>query len=341
MSDKTQGTGSREEMIARLEGTPLPPMVVLDVTNTCNLSCIHCPQPGLQAAQEFKSRHMAWEHFTKIVDEIRANDVPILLRFAGDGEPTVHPRLFDMLEYAKANCAASVDLTTNGVLLTPKRIDRLLKNGVDIVDISIDALEPETYAKIRKGGDFRRLMSNIDYLLQRRMETGATTKAMVSLVVQDENQHEVEAFRDAWSKRVEWVMVRNLHSATGSVSEQKREESAARSRAETAERYPCPHLWKRLTIDFTGTIKFCAHEWLGNRDVIVGNMETDTISGVWRGERLAEVRAHHVRNTHPEGFICTNCLDWAASQWDWGFERLVDKLAYGKPTLMPELPPLP
>ena len=44
-------------------------------------------------------------------------------------------------------------LTTNGTTMVEKRIERIIASGVQVVDVSIDALTPETYAKVRVGGD--------------------------------------------------------------------------------------------------------------------------------------------------------------------------------------------
>jgi len=330
----------REKIRLRLEADPLPPMIVFDVTNTCNLSCIHCPQPVLQANPEFRSRHLDYALFEKAADEIEATGGKVLLRFTGDGEPTVHPKLFDMLARAKRIPEATVNLTTNGILLTHKRIDKILEQGVELIDISIDAMSKSAYQVVRVGGSYERLMSNIFYLLDRRAESRAKTKVMVSFVSQKENDHETAAFRDFWTPLVDYVMIRQLHSAVGAVSEEKTDEAAARNSAPTIARFPCAHLWKRLTIDFAGDIKFCAHEWLGNRDVVLGNVKFSTLREAWTGERMRTVRDRHLSGTYPDGHICTKCNDWASSKWDYGYERLVDRVVFGKPTLMPELPPL-
>jgi len=324
---------ARDALQRRLTDRRLPPMIILDITNTCNLACIHCPQPLLQASADFKSRHMSWDHFTKIIDEIATIDEPVLLRFTGDGEPTVHPKLFDMLALAKERCGATVNLTTNATKLTPKRIDALLAQGVDVIDISIDALSEATYDQVRKGGDFKRLNENIDYLLGRRGALNAPTKVMVSFIKQDANQHEADDFAAYWDTRVDEVMIRSMHSAVGMV---KNEESKRLNNAEDQGRYPCPHLWKRLTIDFNGDVKFCAHEWVGNTDVLLGNIADAPLVGIWQGPHLSDIRARHNNDDHREGFICTTCSDWAAARWDWGYERLIDRVVHGEAKLMPE-----
>jgi len=317
----------------RLSTRRLPLMVVLNITNACNLSCVHCPQSFLQAADDFKVRHMDWQCFEKIVHEISDNNEPVLLRFTGDGEPTMHPRLFDMLDFAKEHSAATINLTTNATKLTRKRCDAILSQGIDVIDISIDALTKPVYEQVRKGGDFDQLLANISYLLSQREALRAGTKVMVSFVKHDTNKEEADSFVNFWKPQVNEVMVRSLHSAVGLV---KSEESKRLSNAEKLERYACPHLWKRLTIDFNHDVKFCAHEWSGNKDVILGNISSTSLASIWRGENLQMIRDRHVSGDHQDGFICTACSDWAASRWDWGYELLIDRVVHGEAKLMPE-----
>lgn len=325
-------------IMQRTENSPLPSMIILDVTNVCNLGCIHCPQPSLQADPAFKARHFSFDYCKKIVDEIRHYNQPCLLRLTGDGEPLVNPKTIDMIQYACENCGDIVNLTTNGILLTPPKIDRLLETGIHLIDISIDALTKPVYELIRRGGNFERLLGHIFYLLDRIKTKNLSTKVMISFVVQKENAHESDSFRQFWKPLVDSVLIRSLHSATGRV---KQSESRELNRADTIERYPCPHLWKRLTIDFQGRVKFCAHDWSDETAVVLGNIQTDSLHSIWTGVRLAEIRAQHIENRIHSESICAECTDWASSKWDFGYERLVDKVVYEKPVLMPEYPSLP
>lgn len=324
----------RARMAERYAAAPLPPMIILDVTNTCNLKCIHCPQPILQQQKGFKSLFMKWEHFQKIADEIATVDQSMLLRIAGDGEPTIHPQLVEMVQYAKKNTKAAVNLTTNGLLVNREKADALLDAGIDLVDFSIDAYSKAAFEAVRRGGRYERLLGNIMGFLDRRNSKRAKTKVMVSFVVQKENAHEVEAFRQFWTPLVDRVLIRQLHSAVGQV---KVEESQALNNARTRERFPCPHLWKRMTIDFRGTVKYCAHDWVFEDGVKLGNIADDSLRDIWRGDVLREVRGHHINGTYPKGAVCTTCTDWASTRWDMGYERLIDKVVYQKPTLATEL----
>jgi len=46
-----------------------PSQVIIDVTEVCNLACIHCPHPTFRKSEHYSGRNLALELNTKIVDE--------------------------------------------------------------------------------------------------------------------------------------------------------------------------------------------------------------------------------------------------------------------------------
>jgi MoaA/NifB/PqqE/SkfB family radical SAM enzyme len=306
-------------------------MVILDITNLCNLKCIHCPQPQLQAQPGFKAAFLAWEHYVRIIDELADTGEPVLVRFVGDGEPLLHPKIMEMVEYAAPHGNIVTNLTTNGLLLDDKAQERLLNAKVALIDISIDALTKPVYEAVRRGGNYQKLMRNVFGLLARIRKTKAVTKTMVSFISQNENAEEAEWFGKYWEPLADYVMIRSLHSAAGQV---KIGESRERNLAGSQERYPCPHLWKRLTVDFDGRIKYCAHDW--GTGSTLANIANKSLGEVWRGEALGALRKEQVENRYLLDSICGPCTDWASTKWDYGYERLIDKVVFGgKPCLYP------
>ena len=54
-----------------------------------------------------------------------------------------------MIQDAVENSGTKVTLTSNGTLLNEKRMSKILKTGLHMIDISIDAMSNETYKKVR------------------------------------------------------------------------------------------------------------------------------------------------------------------------------------------------
>ena len=101
---------------------------------------------------------------------ITVRGVTQYIRYSASGEPLLHPHLCEMLLYAVERSGVTVTLTTNGTLMNEERIGQLLLTGVDLIDISIDAHMPETYANIRVHGDLNVTRGNVLRLLQRVKE---------------------------------------------------------------------------------------------------------------------------------------------------------------------------
>ena len=100
------------------------------------------------------------------------------IHLQGWGEPLLHPRLFDMIRTAKAK-GCRVSLTTNGALLTSAVSQELVREGVDIVAVSIAGAVGETHERIRVGSCFGKLISNIGTLSALRKAAGARTPRIV------------------------------------------------------------------------------------------------------------------------------------------------------------------
>src|SRR5262249_23600671 len=148
-----------------------------------------------------------------------------------------------------------VSLTTNGTLLTPGRIERLLATGVHMVDVSIDAFLPETYAKIRVRGNLEVTRGNTERLIAEVRRARVSTRVVVSYIEQPGNVNETDAFERFWRDAgADSVAIRRLHSASGSVIAVA---DLMRRRASATLRRPCVYPWERIVLTPRGTLAFC------------------------------------------------------------------------------------
>lgn len=306
-----------------------PPIVILNNTSVCNLRCVHCPQgQGYTDRPDYEATYMAWDIFTKAMDEIAENEIT-MLRFASDGEPLIHPEGLDQIAYAKMKGIGPVDLTTNGVLLDNPAIvkgqrtgqlvmERLLEIGIDVIDISLDALTKETYDRVRVGSDYHRVWSNVHRLIGLRDKLRSPTKIMVSIVDQQASHEEVQRFVDYWTPLVDRVLVRTYQEILG-LSPKREGVVLEQVRRRSQERWPCPQFWKRVTISPKGDIRFCVADWLSKSSL--GNIATHRIKDVWKSAEYERMRGCALRGEHEKAHaICGPCSDWRGMRWEWGFE---------------------
>ncbi len=296
---------------------------MVDVTNVCNGKCIHCPQIDFARRDGYHPRFLDLDLFEKLMREVSGFQ-PEVVRITGDGEPLMHPELFAFLESARRFGVCPVNLTTNGSLLTAEALERLLSIGVDIVDVSLDALSAETYARIRPGLRFETVSANLHRLLALR--DPGRTRVMVSIIRMKENEEEIDDFVQYWTPRVDRVLVRSLHSNRNYFG-------PGPSDGPAPARIPCPHLWKRLILDYRGRIKFCPVDWEG--DSVVGDFRSRSLQEVWRSAVMERYREQHLAGAFSRVRPCGDCSDWITSPWDHGYEKAVRGVAK-EPPAQPE-----
>jgi len=288
-----------------------PSQINLDVTMFCNLRCIHCPYESVTHPMGKSRVNMPVELHSRIIDEIASagKGITRYLRYTGDGEPLIHPKLSSMISYARQALNLPINLTTNGSFLTDQKFEELSSSGVNVFDVSIDAATEETYSKIRIGGNFSEVTSNtLNAVKRAKLIQGVSV--VVSFVKQDLNHHEVQQFTDFWkSAGVKDVVIRNGHSAAGAIKSRAIElwENAPKPR--TACLYP----WERLVVKADGEITYCPADW--HHIAGVGNLKESSIAKVWSSDALKELRKDHVENSLSEDSFCGKCPDWSVIKW--------------------------
>jgi len=168
--------------------------ITVEVTNYCNLNCIMCFKRGLPK-QTYK--HMSLELFKKILDDIK----PIGgVCFVGLGEPLLNPDFFYMLLEAKKR-GLGINMVTNGTFLNKEWSNALIKMRVNKISISLDAATKDTYDKIRKNGNWDRVLENIRTLVEERKNFGSqSTYIRLDFVGMKNNIHELPEFVDLTKK---------------------------------------------------------------------------------------------------------------------------------------------
>ena len=126
-----------------------PLYVAWQITNECNLACLHCIEesgPGKAFRDELSEREVF-----AVLEQLMDSEVPYL-SFSG-GEPMLHARFFDMVEYV-CERRGQLKIETNGHYLSPENCGRLAQLGVKAVQVSLDGASRETFNRMRVRGDF-------------------------------------------------------------------------------------------------------------------------------------------------------------------------------------------
>ncbi|SEH30198.1 radical SAM/SPASM domain-containing protein [Magnetospirillum fulvum] len=289
-----------------------PSQINVDVTEFCNLACTHCPYETVTKIKGANRRHLNVEWHDRMIDEVATvgKGHCRFLRYTGDGEPLLHPKLPEMVAYAVKRTGLPVNVTTNGLLMVENRARALLDAGVTVIDISLDAHDPDTYAKIRVKGDLAVAQANIRELIRLKREGGYNVRVMVSFVRQPLNDREAEPFKAFWeAEGADDVVLRIQHSCAGSVPDMTAQMWAQAPK----ERRPCLYPWERLVLKPDGQFSFCPADWL--HEANIGSIENSTVQQVWQGQKLEALRQAHRASDYANHPFCGKCPDWSVIRW--------------------------
>jgi radical SAM protein with 4Fe4S-binding SPASM domain len=297
--------------------TGLFPMVIqVQTINRCNATCEFCPYPYTIHLQE--KRIMDDALYTKIVDECAAEKdlhdfVPM-----SKNEPLLDVKMEQRVaEFkAKAQPHQMVELVTNGSALTPARAQRLMDAGVDLITISVNASNEETYKRVMVGLSWKQVMSNLEALSKMEL---SRVNVYLRFVADQTNKRELKVFRNHW-KHFNLFQF-NVNNRAGTVRNyemmaMKYNDFISRLRRVAGSRvYPvCPYVFSLVHVLENGDVPMCSNDWK-NREVL-GNVNTQTIREIYNSPRMNHIRGLMHEGKFEEIEACCECSfyhDWMKS----------------------------
>ncbi|MCM2356674.1 MAG: radical SAM/SPASM domain-containing protein [Geobacteraceae bacterium] len=127
-----------------------PAKLFVETTTRCNLGCFMCVKQtagcGMTEGEMSPERFAALEPAFPHLEALLLN---------GIGEPLLNPGLEGFIRRARRSMPATgwIGFQSNGLLLTESRALSLVEAGLDRICLSIDAASPETFRKVREGGE--------------------------------------------------------------------------------------------------------------------------------------------------------------------------------------------
>jgi MoaA/NifB/PqqE/SkfB family radical SAM enzyme len=151
-----------------------PEHVVIDLTNRCNNRCIACwtRSPLLKnnnPAPEWHQQELDTYRASELIEELHEMGTSII-RFTGGGEPFMHPGIYKLIRMVKSK-GIYCSITTNGILINPKKADELVALGLDEMAVSLWAANPEDYLNTHPNqtrGTFEHITRVIKHINRRR-----------------------------------------------------------------------------------------------------------------------------------------------------------------------------
>lgn len=294
-------------LTARFElETPFPLFLVLELVNFCNYrcpSCVHGYTDLKRLYQAGSAQEMDLRLYEKIINEAADYECPSIC-MNNIGEPTMMKNLLDRIEYARDHGFIDIMFNTNGLLLDRFLTPRLFESGLTRLMISLDAVTAETYKKVRVGGDFDRVIRNLDAFMETRERLGYKLPILRTTIVRSAlNEHEVDDFVRHWTGRVDYVSVQEFMSPRP--GDARFDGLFARSRV-IQENPRCPQPWQYMSVKPNGQVAPCCSMF---SDLItVGDATATSLRAIWISDYFRHLRRLHKDGRYVEEPTCKICM---------------------------------
>jgi putative metalloenzyme radical SAM/SPASM domain maturase len=167
---------------------PYPAKLVVETTTRCNLACPMCLKHACEVP--FLEADMARRTLDALAPALPTAEVLVL---NGIGEPLLLPHLEDIVRTAKARMPSCswVGFQTNGLLMDEERAAGLVDAGLDRICLSIDAVDPEGFRLIRRGGELAGVERAMNALRMARTRRNAPLHMGIEFVLRRDNLAEL------------------------------------------------------------------------------------------------------------------------------------------------------
>jgi organic radical activating enzyme len=178
----------------------IPKFLILESTDCCNLRCKGC----YSTQSDFPKGFMDLDFYKSMVDSAAKDglqDKTIIMTWA-NGEPMLHPKLLDMLQYTTSK-GFKTYVTTNGMIWNEEIFHFMLTEPNYYQHIfSLDGLwNRGNVAKARPGSDEERIRRTIEGFLAMKTRLNSNLDVLVKIVERGQDFAEIEAYIDYWLRQ--------------------------------------------------------------------------------------------------------------------------------------------
>ncbi|OGL43404.1 MAG: hypothetical protein A2042_07440 [Candidatus Schekmanbacteria bacterium GWA2_38_11] len=292
-----------EKKKRKIELKSLPYVLNLEPNNTCNLKCPLCWVPNPIKPKGY----MSFENFKKVIDEI--GDYLYLLNLYNLGEPLLHKDIYRMIEYANKK-KIFTSISSNFLIFNEEDADKMIASGLDYLRISLDGTSQETYQQYRVGGNYNKVIENIELLVSKKKKIKSKIPFIDwQFLIFKHNEHEISNVKPLAEKLgVDGVLISSAH-AYGHEKEWLSEERG--------EYYANPEnidsfcfLWNQVLINYDGEVAPCCSH-IAQIAPEFGNIFRQSFKEIWNNEKFKSARAifssSDEHKQRIENLVCYQC----------------------------------
>ncbi|MBL8863000.1 MAG: radical SAM protein [Planctomycetes bacterium] len=294
----------------------VPKRVIVEPTNACNLKCAYCGNKDMLRPRT----NLDLGLYERLLDQMVELGIPrITLHTVG--EPTLHPRIADMVRMATER-ERIVTISTNGTRLCDEDLARaLVAAGPHLLNISADAADDETLGKTRDGLKAAVIVEGLRTLRRLRAEVGPVghspwgavklpTITMTCVVTPLFTPAVEKQFFETYAPLVDDFLFHVANNHADYVADRRFEPNGVlpltlRDRVYKALRHTCHYPWDALFLLSDGTMSVCRFDF--DARIRIGRFGESTIQELWRSDAMNSLRRAHMNMDFQDWPQCESC----------------------------------
>lgn len=310
-----QTPGGKRTRLADVLPLPTPFSVQIFPIYGCNLACAYCihsvptEQRGFVAGKAVLDD----EIYRKCIDGLMEFPHPLkMLRFAGTGEPLLHPHIADMVAYAaERGVADTIDIVTNGLALTEELSRALIAARLGRIRISIQGLDDAAYAHTRRSGIFRTLVEQIRFFYEHRQ----SSKVYIKIIDCALKEGEEQTFLDTFGDISDFIAVEHLIPAVSQIDYDSLGGTAdvTQNGAAVGHAAVCPQPFYMMQLNPDGMIVPCCSM---ETPYILGDLAKESMRSIWQGKKMELFRRAQLEFHKGQYPICAKCQQYQYAMFE-------------------------
>ncbi len=290
---------------------PSTPSLSIETTNICNSRCIFCA--NLVMRREKKS--LSLEAFKRSVDEYAAMGGEEIDFNVTIGDPLLDKYLLDRVRYVRRRYRQikTVGFITSLQWLHRYDLEEFFNSGLTWISVSTVLSGRDRYRDFFGVDKYYQMLANLKMLLieNRRKNTPLIvwiaikpTPEPAKIIMKHPDYQEIKLL----SRLDLDTQIRKRHFYVDDwIGAIKLPRYLKKRPLYYRRKRPCRILYKGLMIFSNGNIGACScRDFEADSDLILGNIESDSLQGTWKSERLASIRSDWL-NDNKIPHICRSC----------------------------------
>ena len=291
----------------------LPISISIEPTTSCNLRCPECPS-GLRNFTR-PTGMLDVLFYQNLIDQI--SDHLWYLTFYFQGEPYLHPKFTEMVNYAVSKKIYTAT-STNAHFISDENAKKTIESGLHRLIISVDGATQETYSQYRVGGQLEKVIDGTKKILEWKKKLKSKTPYVIfQFLVVKPNEHEIKKIQEmAQTLGVDEVKFKtaqiydfeNGHPLIPEQEQYSRYKKSADGKwiIKNELLNQCWRMWSGCVITWDGKVVPCCFDKDAQHQL--GDLRKERFIEIWNSAAYNNFRSK-ILQSRKQIDICTNCSE--------------------------------